>query len=168
MDKMKKAILIIASFAILLIFGSAYTERNRAPKEGYMSPVLMLERDGETVSIDRLRGEYVLLTFWSSGDARSRLMCNRYETYVDSDVCVGKGICMVAVNFDRSENLFREVVYRDCMNADAQFHVEGSRALKIIEDFALDNGFKSFLLDRSGRIVATDPDTDYLTKILNS
>lgn len=166
---MKKAIFIIASFAVLLISVSASTRGNRAPKGGYLAPSLVLDYNGSTVNLDELKGGYVLLTFWSSDDARSRLQCNVYETCLADDSRVTDSpVRMIAVNFDRSENLFREIVRRDCLNEETQFHAEGESAVKVMEDFALDNGLKTFLLDKDGRIIATNPSPEDLTKILNS
>lgn len=163
---MKKAIFMIACFAVLLVFGSAYSDRNVAPRTGYKSPSLVIGSDDETFSLENLKGEYVLLTFWSSGDARSRLQCNDYVSLLGNADANGV-IDMVAVNFDRSENLFKEVVAHDNLDACKQFYVNGQQASRIKEEFALTNGLKTFLLNKNGHIIAIDPGMTELTKILN-
>lgn len=164
---MKKAIFIIACFAVLLVFGSAYTNRNVAPQSGYKSPSLVIDADNASFSLGELKGDYVLLTFWSSSDARSRILYNDYTSVIGNAGDKG-AIEMVSVNFDRSENLFREVVAHDNLTAGKQFHVTGQQAARIMDDFALNKGLKTFLLDKNHRIIAVDPGIDELTKILKS
>lgn len=152
---MKKAILFIACFAVLVLTLSAYTDRATAPVVGYCSPALSLTAaDSSTTTLDAMKGKYVLVTFWSSSDAASRLRCNRYDTLCDGN----DRLVHIAVNFDRNETLFEEVVRRDNLSRSSQYHVEGQQAHVIMKLYHLDRGLHSFLIDPSGVIRSIDPD----------
>ena len=76
-------------------------------------------------------------------------------------------ICFLSVNFDQSKQLFKEVVRRDKLNAKTQFNVQGDDARNIKETFHLEDGYNSLLIDPIGQVVATNPSTATLTKILS-
>lgn len=163
---MKKAVSIIAFFAILLLSASAYTDNFIDAVEGSTAPVFAVTNDSATASVDKARGKYLLLNFWSSSDASSRIRCNQYEAFARAKGNDGH-YTSLSVNFDRSENLFKEIVRIDGMNAKTQFFVQGEKAAKLISDYHLEDGYQSFLIDPEGRIIAKNPSTTLLTKLVS-
>lgn len=147
---------IIAIFAVLLLTVSANTERDYNAAEGLKAPYFEVEApDGSTVSTSDFEGRYVIVNFWASGDASSRIAANLYDSYVES---VGEGqISFVSVNFDRNECLFREIVRRDGLKSESQFFATPEKASELTRKFDMGNGLRSFLIDPTGRIVAVNP-----------
>lgn len=175
---MKKTMSVIVGFIALIVLGSAAARSEYAPVDGYRAPALTVGPSASfvssPVSIDRFssslsdrEGHYVLLNFWTASDADSRLRNADYDRFLADNNLNQDSIELLSVNFDRSERLFREIVRRDRLNEASQFHVEGPNATQIFSDYALDLGLRSFLIDRSGRIVATNPTVADLTKILS-
>lgn len=161
---MKKAILFIASFAFLVLTLSAFTDRATAPIVGYRAPGLSLTAaDSTSTTLSELKGEYVLLTFWSSSDAASRIRCNEYTALAGRE----NRLEHVAVNFDRNATLFDEVVKRDNLNASSQYHVEGLKAADIMKEYHLDRGLHTFMINPRGVILAVDPDAEQVNSLLN-
>ena len=70
---MKKTLLAVAAIAMLLVFSSAYNEKAIDSRVGYLAPNFTVSNADTTVSLQDLKGNYVLLTFWSSADAQSRI-----------------------------------------------------------------------------------------------
>lgn len=172
---------IIVGFIALIVLGSAQTHNEFAPVDGYRAPALALgqsaafDGDSDDAALDSIQsalsereGRFVLLNFWSATDADSRIRNTGYDRFLAAfDSSDNQdSIELLSVNFDRSERLFREIVRRDRLNEASQFHVDGRNADQIFSDYALDMGFRSFLIDRSGRIIATNPSVDEITKIL--
>lgn len=158
---MKTAIKIIACLVFTVITLSAFNDRATAPATGYKAPMLTLENDSTSMTLEEMEGDYVLVTFWSAGDARSRLQCNEY-----SALLAGRDdIKLVAVNLDDSRGLFEEIVKRDNLTSAMQYHVEGMDAENISRSYQLDRGLRSFLVDPEGRISAIDPDAKTLTQL---
>lgn len=154
---------VIVLFAVLVISVSAYSERVYEAAEGYNAPSMTIENSDTTLSLAELKGRYVIVTFWSSADADSRLRAYRYDEA--SKLLPQERFCLLSVNFDRSERLFREIVRRDNLSAENHIHVDGSQANRIIHDYRLTEGFKSLLIDPKGRIVAMNPSIETLTKM---
>lgn len=154
---------VIVLFAVLVISVSAYSERVFEAAEGYNAPSMTIENSDTTLSLADMKGRYVIVTFWSSADADSRLRAYRYDEA--AKLLPQERFCLLSVNFDRSERLFREIVRRDGLSAETQFHIEGNRANQLINDYHLESGMQSFLIDPSGRIVAKNPTEQTLTQL---
>ena len=154
---------VIVLFAVLVISVSAYSARVFEAAEGYNAPSMTIENSDTTLSLADMKGRYVIVTFWSSADADSRLRAYRYDEA--AKLLPQERFCLLSVNFDRSERLFREIVRRDNLSAENHIHVDGSQANRIIHDYRLTEGFKSLLIDPKGRIVAMNPSIETLTKM---
>ncbi len=158
---MKKTMSIIVFFAVLLLLGSAATNNAIDGVKGFQAPIFKVERNDSVVSLDDMRGHWVLLQFWSSSDAPSRIAGKQY-TAIEQKLNDGQSaerFHLLSVNMDRSERLFREIVRRDGL------HIEGNRANQLINDYHLESGMQSFLIDPSGRIVAKNPTEQTLTQL---
>lgn len=156
---------VIVLFVVYLISVSAHTEKVVDAREGFSAPYFKIENSEMQLSIDEMKGKYLLLTFWSSSDAESRIMCNEYARFMRNED-TGKRLSHVAINFDRSERLFQEIVRRDKMNAETQFYVQGDKAQQLKKDYRLENGLRTYLVDKQGRVIAKNPTTKQLKQIL--
>lgn len=108
---------VIVLFAVLLITVSAYTGRVYDAAEGYKAPVFTLAKsDSSEVNLADLRGRYVLVNFWRSNDVESRLSAASYNDAAKQ--FDEERFCLLSVNLDRSERLFREIVRRDNLSAE--------------------------------------------------
>ena len=161
---------IIVIFAVLLGLGSAATNTAVDGKNGYRAPMFRVERNDSVIALDDMKGKWVLLQFWTSSDPASRIACRDYSDFEECQASDNfqERFRLLSVNLDRSENLFREIIRRDNLKAGAQYHVNKDEAVKITEAYHLDNGFKSFLIDPEGRIIATNPTSVTLTQVLRN
>ncbi len=159
---MKKAILIIASFTFLVITLSAFNDRATAPEVGYHAPEIFLNSNNGITTLSDFKGEMVLVTFWSTNDALSRVRCNEYTALADQN----DQLRHIAINFDSNKVLFGEVVKRDNLTESQQYHVEGDIARLIKQSYHLDRGLHSFLINPKGKIIAVDPDVENVTLML--
>ena len=157
---------IIVVFAVFLISVSAHTSKVIDPSEGYIAPFFSVERNDTSVSLDQLKGKYVLLTFWASKDANSRIKCREYTSFAQ-DLKLEDRFCQLSINFDKSHRLFSEIVKLDKLDAETQFYAQGDRALHLIKEYQLEEGYHSFLIDQQGKIIEKDPTITSLKKILN-
>ena len=166
---MKRTIFGIVGFFALMLASSAFTQRITAPAVGYYVPNLSVGNTDstETTSLAAFRGRYLLLSFWDSNRADSRLAVNQYQQWIDSEKSEtrGKKIELVAVHVDSNKRMFEEIVKRDHLDRTQQFHIGAEQASFVIEDFQLGAQTKSFLIDPDGRIVAINPTTDQLNQI---
>lgn len=150
---MRKTLIFVALLAVMVISLSAHTPRVIAPELGYTVPALTIERGDSVISLSDYRGKYLLLTFWASTDAASRVRCNEYESLVDQNA----RISILSVNLDKNMRLFKEIVKNDNLKAEHQHYLSQSDAETVIADFGLTSSLRSFLIDPEGRIVAVNP-----------
>ena len=163
---MKKTITIIVFVAVLLTSVSAYTGKVVDASEGYTAPALTITKNNETITLDMLKGKFVLITFWESTDGISRVACNEYTAFI-KNASTEEQVCHLSINFDKSKNLFNETVRHDNLCAKSQFNVQGDEAENIKENFNLDDGYNTLLIDPTGRIIATNPSIETLQKALS-
>lgn len=159
---MNKTLLTIAVLALLTLFTSAYYTAPADSRIGYKAPALVLGNSNGLSPLMQHRGENVLLTFWTSSDAESRLVNKQYDRL---SRLPGANYIHVSVNLDRSTSVFNTVVELDDLNRSAQFNTSVDAQESIIKSWRLDDGFHSFLLDGNGTIIAVDPDAQLLAKV---
>lgn len=161
---MKKAISIIAVFAVFLLSVSAHTERVFKAAEGFKAPMLKVVNDEMETSLDDLRGSYVLINFWASTDAVSRVAAGEYDAFMKS--AAGKQIRLLSVNVDRNERLFKEIVRRDGLDEKTQYYVGDTDVKSIDNNYFSGVGLRSYLVNPQGDIVATNPSTQTLASMM--
>lgn len=160
---MKKTMSIIVLFSFLLISVAANTGRVYEAAEGYKAPLFAVEQNDTAFSLDDLKGSYVLVNFWASSDAQSRLRAAEYTAAAKS---LEEGqVNQLQVNLDHSERLFSQIVRMDRLEGVAHYHVGENQAAKLAKAYRLNHGFNSFLIDPEGRIVETNPSVNTVLAI---
>jgi peroxiredoxin len=118
--------------------------------------------DGTPFNTDSLRGKMVLLDFWASFDAKSRVesykkieMLNRYQ---NQSFNKGSDFVIVSVSLDRFKSPLMQVINRD--NLHDMYHIcsyEGreSEMAKLLNP---SNEMTNYLIDGDGLIVAVAND----------
>jgi hypothetical protein len=160
---MNKTLLTIATFGLLTLFTSAYYLAPADSRIGYRAPSLALGNSNNDLSpLQQHRGSNVLLTFWSSADAQSRLDNMRYDRLSRNDHAA---YTHVSVNMDRSESVFDNVIVLDNLDRSSQFFSSVEAQADIIKSWRLEDGYHSFLLDAQGVIIAVDPDERTLAQL---
>ena len=146
----------------MTLFSSAYYSAPADSRIGYKAPSLILGNSNGLSPLQQHRGENVLLTFWDSSEAQSRLDNLRYDRLARQ---AGDAYTHVSVNLDRSINVFNTIVALDSLNRSTQFSTSPDVQGLIIKSWRLNEGYHSFLLSPDGTIVAVDPDARTLAKV---
>ena len=159
---MNKTVLIIAILGLLILFSSAYYSAPADSRIGYKAPALVLGNSNGLSPLQQHRGEKVLLTFWASDDASSRLSNQHYDRLSRSN---GAHYIHVSVNMDRSQSVFNSIVALDSLDRSAHYSSSIEAQSDISKTWRLDEGYHSFLLDEDGKIIAIDPDEKTLASL---
>ena len=159
---MKKFLYAFSVVAAVFFFSSAYSPENAGTRVGSDAAGFAVTNDSNAISLQSLRGSYVLISFWSSTDANSRIANKMYN-----DVALNDNVQLnyVAVNFDPSENVFDEITNIDKLHKPAQFHVNNGEKSVFFEKYRLDEGYKSYLVNPDGVIIAENPTESDLIKL---
>ena len=110
------------------------------------------------------RGKYVLLSFWASYDADSRMM---NATLCHALRMSSADVAMISVSFDKYRSIFEETVRRDRINAQTCFVDTKGETSRIYKRYRLEEGFTNYLLDSEGTIVAKNLSASQLSSLLS-
>lgn len=157
---MKKTLLMTLSACLFMFLLAAYGSNPCDDRVGYLAPNFTLKNSTKEMELQQMKGGYVLLTFWTSSDAESRIANLQYDRAVRSI----NELEHVSVNFDRSEGVYRGIVRNDGLDKSSQFY--GGNEMSLYSRYGLNRGMKSLLLDPSGMIVAENPHPNDLNRFM--
>ena len=142
--------------AILLFSLTAFINKGQSTSGlgvGNSAPDFSLTGLDDELCLKALRGHYVLLSFWASYDASARMNNALLDHTVKK---LPQCIEMVSVSFDEYTSIFDETIKQDQLE-DSHCYVETSgEASDLYKQYQLSKGFRSFLLDKQGLIIAVN------------
>lgn len=157
---------LIASVAMVIMSsGSKNAKPTMGLNPGDLAPGIESLGNENIFSFQNHSGQYTLLNFWAAYDAESRahnvrLMNEIYKT--GSEKLVVRSISM-----DENKSIFAETVKSDKLDETTQFQEEQGRESVLYKEYRLDKGFKSYLIDDKGMIIAADLTPEKLAEVLN-
>ena len=120
--------------------------------------------NGQQLDLQNLKGKYVLLSFWASYDAQSRMQNVSLNNALQN---LSKDVKVVSVSFDDYQSVFSETIRKDkVQSSDCYLETKGE-ASSIFKKYNLDRGFKNYLLDDRGVIVAKNISASQLSSYFN-
>ena len=155
---------------VALISLSSNTSRTSRLSEGIYPGNLLpdiknLENvSGTKMNLSDLRGQKVLINFWAAYDAYSHK-----ENVLFSHIIENKQypLQMVSVSFDKSESVYERTLTMDRIDKEYQFLAKDNISSDLFNLYQLERGFKNYLLDENGVIIAMNlspKDLDLLMK----
>lgn len=166
MKKSVKWVLVVLIIGVL----TSFIEKNRLTyglEVGDLAPDFCFrsadaERD---IDLSDLRGHRVLISFWASYDATSRMQNIGLSRAVDRNT--NDSLLWVSVSFDEYNSVFSETVSRDGITPYVCFaETEGTQSA-LYSKYDLRKGFGNYLLDERGVIVAKNVRPSELTAYKN-
>ncbi len=161
---MKNTILIGAVFVGVLLCVVSFGDSRGNTAIGSDAPTVWLRGGGCVFNPDDYRGRYVLLSFWSSTDARSRRAANIYTAWKRRHPSAP--VVLAGVNFDANPAVFSGIVRRDGLDPDNHCRVSGDTARAVADVYGLHGGYGSLLIAPDGKIVAHNPTEGQLDKLI--
>ena len=154
-------VLLILSFSFLSFVGKD------TPTEGLTigdkAPEFTICDEKQLMELSDLRGKYVLISFWASYDAQSRMQNATLNHVINKS----KNIEMVSVSFDDYKSIFNETIKKDRINTPNCFvETEGENS-ELFKTYRLNKGFMNYLLDENGIIIAKNITAKEISNYLN-
>ena len=103
-----------------------------------------------TQNLSKMKGKYVLLSFWASYDAQSRMQNASLSNVLRSS----RNVEMVSVSFDEYQSIFEETIRKDQIVTPTCFVETKGESSGIFKKYRLGRGFTNYLLDGNGVIIA--------------
>lgn len=158
---MRRTFTAIATIAILLVFTSSYNSYDVSVDINSFAPNFEISKLGNHFKLSETRGNYVIVNFWTSDDAEARIRNIHYDRFFKS---IGKNLSFISVNFDDSDNMFKELVRTDGLSEVSQFYEKDGMESEVYKRYRLKSGMNSYLLDKDGKILVINPTQQQLTK----
>ncbi len=130
---------------------------------GDKAPAFTICGEKELIELEDLQGKYVLLSFWASYDAPSRAK----NATLNHALANAKNVEMVSVSFDEYKSVFNEAIKQDRLSTNHCFVELAGNESDLFDAYRLKRGFKNFLLNPDGVIIARDVTASELSSFLN-
>jgi len=135
---------------------------------GDMAPdfkIQTMSAEHSLTDLSDLKGKYVLLSFWASYDAQSRMQNASLSNVLRS--AARKNVEMVSVSFDEYQSIFEETVRMDQIVTPTCFVETKGESSDLFKKYRLGRGFTNYLLDDNGVIIAKNISVEKLSAYLN-
>ena len=147
-------------FVVLLICSlTAFVEKDKPTgglSEGDVAPDFKIESTSEeqpAFKLANMKGRYVLLSFWASYDAQSRMQNASLSNALHS-TSPNNNVEMVSVSFDEYQSIFEETIRKDQIVTPTCFVETEGEDSGLFKKYRLNRGFTNYLLDGNGVIIA--------------
>ena len=169
--RFKVVILIILAGLAFLSFMNGSDQPATGIQVGNKVPAINSRLlNGEPFNLDSLKGKMVLIDFWASYDAPSRLENARkkmiLEAYKNSGFINAQGLVIVSISLDRFKSPLNQSIQRDEIDHFLHLCDFKGRESELARQFSVQNQLSDFLIDGEGRIVARGPHLDDIENTL--
>lgn len=145
-------------FVVLLISSlTSFVEKDKPTgglNVGDVAPDFRIETTSDVqhnLDLTDLKGKYVLLSFWASYDAQSRMQNASLSNALRS---TSQDVEMVSVSFDDYQSVFKETIRKDQIVTPTCFVETKGESSGLFKKYRLNRGFTNYLLDGNGVIIA--------------
>ena len=121
---------------------------------GDVAPDFRIETTSDVqhnLDLTDLKGKYVLLSFWASYDAQSRMQNASLSNALRS---TSQDVEMVSVSFDEYQSVFKETIRKDQIVTPTCFVETKGESSGLFKKYRLNRGFTNYLLDGNGVFIA--------------
>ncbi len=159
---------------VVLLIGSltSFVEKDKPTgglNVGDIAPdfkIQSMSAERSLAELSDMKGKYVLLSFWASYDAHSRMQ-NASLSNVLRSASRNENVEMVSVSFDEYQSIFKETVRKDQIVTPTCFVETKGESSGLFKKYRLGRGFTNYLLDENGVIIAKNISAAELSAYLN-
>ncbi|MDH6356581.1 thioredoxin-like domain-containing protein [Parabacteroides sp. PF5-9] len=162
----KAYVLVIMVVLITMASGSKDANPTEGLNPGDIAPRIESLENQINLDFQNHSSRYTLLNFWAAYDAESRACNVRLANEVNK--FNPEQIAMYSISLDENESVFHETVKIDRLNGAKQLHEGLGKMSVVYKKFDLEKGFRNFLINNEGMIVAVNVTPDKLTEVLNA
>ncbi len=164
--KVRVYVLFVAVALLAVSAGTKNAKPTVGINPGDFAPRIESLGTESNFSFQNHSGRYTLLNFWATYDAESRArnvqLANEVNKFGPDK------IAMCSISMDEKESIFTETVKIDKLDLSTQFHEGLGKESELYKKYDLRKGFKNFLINDEGVIIAANVTPEKLTEILKA
>ena len=164
--KVRAYVLFVAVALLAVSAGTKNAKPTVGINPGDFAPRIESLGTESNFSFQNHSGRYTLLNFWPTYDAESRArnvqLANEVNKFGPDK------IAMCSISMDEKESIFTETVKIDKLDLSTQFHEGLGKESELYKKYDLRKGFKNFLINDEGVIIAANVTPEKLTEILKA
>lgn len=160
----------VKSIFLFLLISSvislSFIDKNKSNvglKIGDNAPQFSLVNESKSIDLKKLNGNFVLISFWASYDAESRVK----NAILNNAASKMNNLQIVSVSFDEYRSIFDETINNDQLDKADCFIELKRNSSNLFKSYELNKGFTNYLLDKNGNIVAKNIDSKQLFSLIN-
>lgn len=162
--KVRAYVLFVAVALFTISAGTKKAKPTEGVNPGDFAPRIESLGNESNLSFQNHSGRYTLLNFWAAYDGESR--ARNVQLWNEVNKLSSDKLAMYSISMDEKESIFTETVKADKLEGTMQLHEELGEKSKLFGKYKLQSGFKNFLIDDKGVIIAANVTPDELTKVL--
>jgi hypothetical protein len=141
----------------ILLFVSTGTEQSgltEGCREGDLAPQIAPVENGRNVSFSGQSGRYTIVNFWAAYDAISRV--RNVQLWNGIQELDSTGIRLYSISMDERFSVYEETLKTDGLESTNQYCDGLGTKSPLYKKYDLKKGFRNFLIDGRGVIVAVN------------
>lgn len=156
---------LVLAITLVLSAGSVKTE---LPSSGYypgelIPDIVLTDSEGNSRNLHDYKGKKVVVNFWATYHAQSRANNVQLYNYLQKNE---SDVEFVSIAFDENRNVVERTLMLDRLESKSQFYEITGTGSQAYRGFKLDEGFRSYLIDENGVIIAMNITPEDLKVIL--
>lgn len=158
--------IVVLLFTILAFSTTKNTKPSEGISPGDLFPQIenLLGERGTKLNLSELRGKKVLINFWAAYNATSHIENVLMAKKIQQSDCP---IQLISISLDESEAVFEKTIAFDNVDITSQFWADKNSHDDLKKRYRLTKGFKSYLLDENGKILAMNLTPQNIDQYLN-
>ena len=147
----------ILSGMCVLLFLSAGVEKaslTSGYQPGYLAPKIEIPDNNQFIDFSVQPGHYTLVNFWAVYDAASRV--RNVQLWNQMSALDSTKITLYSISLDERTSVYTETLKTDKLEATNQLHDRQGTKSPLFKKYGLQRGFRNFLIDDKGVIVAVN------------
>lgn len=162
--KVRAYVLLVAGVLLTVSAGTKKAKPTEGANPGDLAPRIEFLGNENDFNFQNHSGRYTLLNFWAAYDAESRARNVRLWNEVNK--LSSDKIALYSISLDEKESVFAETVKADKLEGTNQFHEGLGKKSELFGKYNLKKGFRNFLIDENGVIIAANVAPEDLANVL--
>jgi hypothetical protein len=163
--KIKTCVFFGLATFVFLSSGTEKASLREGFQSGDLAPGIAFEEGDRMIDFSNRTGHYTLVNFWAAYDAVSRI--HNMQLWHKMKELDSTRVTLFSISMDEKVSVYAETLKADKLETTNQLYAGQKQRSSLYKKYGLKDGFKNFLIDDKGVIVATNLSAEQLSGWVN-